>query len=276
MEEQQQKQQKQQASELTTLRQVLTQDRPLVLSTLQVKARKPARWNIPWSKVHLWSQFSLENVNRLGGEILDKPLTGLNDAIPNAFNVLDNLRLDYREDMFSLTNWIRDILSFSVPYAVSQWDWQVPGTLHFQVNEYKAAPFSDCFYSGIETPEGEWKGLMVGTHQPDSTWSIEKIRDHRGSTASIDSALGVLAYCCEKFNVTYGYILTLNELVVCQFAPYSNGMVKVMPIPLLDSGEGKMTAEMAIWALCVLALGGARSAPPAELAVSEDASNMSD
>lgn len=93
----------------------------------------------------------------------------------------------------------------------------------------------------------------------------------------MDSALDVLAYCCEKFDVTHGYILTLNELVVCQFVPYSNGVVKVMPIPLLDSGEGKLTAKMAVWTLCMLALGEAKCAPRAELAASEDASdNMSE
>ena len=85
-------QQQQQANESTTLRQVLTQERPLVLSTLRVNAPKPSRRDMPWNKIRLWHQFSLENINTFGAQILDQPLTGLNNAIPNAFNVLDNLR----------------------------------------------------------------------------------------------------------------------------------------------------------------------------------------
>lgn len=80
--QQQQQQQLQQANESTTLRQVLTQERPLVLSTLRVKAPTPSRRDIPWSKIRLWHQFSLENINTFGARILDQPLTGLNEAIP--------------------------------------------------------------------------------------------------------------------------------------------------------------------------------------------------
>lgn len=275
-EQQSDQQQQRQANELTTLRQVLTQERPLVLSTMRETIPKPCRANMSWEKIQLWSQFTLEGINGNDHQVLDQPLTGLTDAIPNSFNVLDNLRLDCQEDMFSVSCWIGDILAFSVPYTVSRWNLKVPGTLHFQVNEFKAAPFGDCFYSGIETSEG-WTGLIVGTHQPKSTWNIDNIRDSRGSTAGMDMALSTLAFACEQYDVNLGYILTLNELVVCEFDPYSGGaLFKVMPIPLLDTGERKMTAELAVWVLCMLALEEATSESD-ELADSEYASNsMSD
>ncbi|CAH0045210.1 unnamed protein product [Clonostachys solani] len=61
---------------------------------------------------------------------------------------------------------------------------------------------------------------------------------------------------CKVAGTRYGYIQTDMELVVCRFTKNVDEEWKVamMPIPVTTSGAGALTADLALWWICMLAI----------------------
>jgi hypothetical protein len=99
--------------------------------------------------------------------------------------------------------------------------------------------------------------LVVGLGRTSAKWSGRRLINQVGdSDKRIFLPLSHLAHICRVAKTRYGYIQTDEELVVCCFSNDGdvNWSVAMESIPWSQHGVGLLTADLALWWLCMIAM----------------------
>ncbi|KJK76570.1 hypothetical protein H634G_08158 [Metarhizium anisopliae BRIP 53293] len=253
----------------TTLRQVLTQQKPLLPCT-STSNRNTTHGS--WPKldeyVVIWDEFNLKTLNESYGHLLDVAVPDTLLASPQADEVLAGLVVHTAEDINHLISWNYGLMEPTLRFAKSRLGLH-PGLALYQKYSTpdKSLMVSLPGAAGRLTvnhivalddfPGGH---LVVGLGRMSSKWSGRTVVHQLNSSTSVKKELiwplRQLGNICKAAQTRYGYIQTDEELVVCCFSKIAQDEWKValMPVPWTRSGADVLTTDLALWWLCMLAM----------------------
>lgn len=256
------------AGQDTTLRHVLSQQKPLVPCEMTAKRNiVNKKWPELGDSVTIWDDFNLVNLNESYGHVLDLavPAQLLVGAQPD--QALAGVVINRAEDINRLISWNDGLMRPTLQFAKSHLGLHPGVTLH---HKYSAADKS-AFASIPNGPRrlivdhvialGDFPGpnLVVGLGRPSSKWSgaelADQLGDADGASEELLWPLRQLANICRIAQTRYGYIQTDEELVVCCFSKKAERWkVAIMPTPWCRSGVDEITTDLALWWLVMLAM----------------------
>ncbi|KAF5008621.1 hypothetical protein FDECE_5111 [Fusarium decemcellulare] len=205
-----------------------------------------------------WVDFNFENLMGAYGDILSKPVTAFNGLQTARFDLmqLDDLK-DFAVDyMFSR---LREPLSIGVSEV---WTRLVPDMSSFQpqlslrprsgddpLTSYLAVSYFDPRLAtriniavGCAKLARQWHSGALSTNMDIAFHPINQGIDY-----------------CQAAHTRYGFILTNEELVVIRVTYNAMGATKIphaqyKAIPWPTSGEGVLTAHLALWCLVMMSM----------------------
>lgn len=235
---------------VVTLRQIFTLDKPLW--NIAANFSKHA-WQVDDRvQVRLWAEFSVDSINAICGELLDRPFPSTFVPFPDPAPYLENHLVQEAEDLNNMASWLQDMASATIPFAAAELRLPIGGDLL-----YTSQP--SLHWYGIEN-EKEFKALAVGFNcTTGGVFDFGAIREGRGNDRWTCGQLEQLRQTCIAYKTNYGFLITENQLVLVQCAPAQTNEAplcgfRVMPVPLYGTGESGMTAELGFAAFCTLAL----------------------
>ena len=97
--------------------------------------------------------------------------------------------------------------------------------------------------------------VVIWIALPSTRWEGSSFDTATEMGASWEAPLRDLAAACEAANTRYGYIQTDKELAVCIFClKGENWTTEFMSIPMSIREPDALTADLALWWLCMLGL----------------------
>lgn len=256
-------------AQTTTLRRLLTREKPAVPSTITSTNKSNGDWaKLKKTRARIWDEFNLDNLNKGFAHILDTQLPEELVQLPSPDTTLGGLTINVPHDLFRFTehnnsvmkpclNVAKFLLGFQPGVALRHSHSSADRTLVCKVPDIPGKTNVDHFIGIDDFPHSH---LLVGFVRPSSKWSGRKLANCLGDPPiSQLLSLSQLANQCVLAKTRYGYIQTDEELTVCRFATRnSEQTVAFMPVPWSRHGPGTLTTDLALWWLAVLAMCGAR------------------
>ncbi|OAQ72507.1 hypothetical protein VFPPC_00464 [Pochonia chlamydosporia 170] len=266
-----------------TLRQILTQNKPLIASQT-----KPGRntSNSEWPKlsnITLWKEFTLENLNDSYGHVLNSYFTA--HQTPPVPAELNRVVIRSDKDVRGLIGWHDRVLRQTLGFAMEFLTLHQDSNLRTQCSTPDNSFIAKLHLSGslvvdhiIELDNHHQPALVVGLARASSKWKCQKVLVNLNPNTPLPSKkeptfpIIQLGNICEKAGTRYGYIQTNEELVACCFSYAAVGegqaagtgstsgttgrelKASIMPIPWTKRGVNMLTTELALWWLCMLAM----------------------
>ncbi|KAK7415169.1 hypothetical protein QQX98_006113 [Neonectria punicea] len=254
----------------TTLRQVLTQFKPRIPCaapiTKNTKVKEPPDIN---DRIELWHEFNRANLDQAYGHVLDAQVPAFEITAPSVDQMLAGRQISTFEDVKHLIAWqarlMEGVLQFSKarlglhPGTMLKHDHSTPDQLHYA--RLPNAPGRQIVDHTISLDDIPVQNLIVGIGKPSSSWSGTGLAcslQGLGAAPSINTLapLRQLAKLCQFAGTRYGYIVTDEALVVCQFARDGANAWKafIMPIHWTKYGTKVLTTNLALWWLSMMAM----------------------
>lgn len=242
-----------------TLRDVLTQVKPTWDAAGPDKIeRSPVH---DWAKMRLWTGFSLASINAVCGEFLDRPVSSDKLAMPDHTPYLSDKRVEDWEDIARIGCWLSEVMSSTVPFSASALGLKAGGRFVFDSLKPDMGSWNSLVHNwyGIRN-KTESRALVAGTQNFTIDFDLEECRAGSIVTEEMAAQLRRVDAVCYSGRTDYGFLLTAKQLVVVHFTHLmeitgkDEALIHVMPVPLCGKGANGLTAELALWALCMLAL----------------------
>ncbi|OIW34338.1 hypothetical protein CONLIGDRAFT_688134 [Coniochaeta ligniaria NRRL 30616] len=255
-------------SNITTLRRVLTQLKPLVPCETKAYKNTRGRWpNFGGDTITVWNDFSLDNLNESYGHILDLQVAEQRLAVPQPDQMLAAIEIAKSDDVLHLLKWSDEVLWPTLNFAREHLNIQNGVFLRHNVStpdkstitRLNGGPSRVTVDHFIALDEYPVSNLVVGIGKPSSKFHGRELADHPGDVSQeLMWPLRQLANLCKTAKTRYGYILTDEDLVACCFSQHTSDKMKValMPIPWSRHGENQLTTDLALWWLSMLAMSG--------------------
>ncbi|CAH0004891.1 unnamed protein product [Clonostachys byssicola] len=245
-----------------TLEKLLTQSKPtIVCRTTADKPTKSPKWPRLGDRIKRWETFNIETLKEKYGDLLKASLPA-NFTIPQASEQLSNISINQEDDINTIIGWNVAVLEPALELGRSRLG-LAPG-LHLEhVHENPRIPNahaqtkvnhlinligspSRILVVGLGTTSLKFQGGALAKAIEQSTTS---------GASKHQNPVMQLAHACRLANTRYGYIQTNNEVVACRFS-CAEGVwaAEVMEIPMVLSGSGVMTTELAVWWMAMMAM----------------------
>lgn len=259
-----------------TLRDVLCQKKP-ALALVKKSARNSYRESWPeLSDIRLWNEFDLHHLNQSYGHVLSTPFTG-NLQTPQLAE-LENLRITSDQDVRDLIRWHDGMMRETLDLGRRELGLFPDCGLRFQHTASDGSSVARLLIANsprvdhvIELDSPTRPALVVGIARASFKWKCARLlSDLQSATplnGRVDSTLPLrqLANICKIARTRYGYIQTDEDLVACCFSYGEVGegqtettqrplRAAVMPIPWTRHGVDKLTTQLALWWLSMLAM----------------------
>ncbi|CAI6086263.1 unnamed protein product [Clonostachys chloroleuca] len=214
----------------TTLRELLTQIKPTIAcNTTASKSTKGKKWPELDKKIKRWDDFNIETLNKNYGNLLKK-------SLPNIAVLKPALKLG------------RSTLGLAPGRHLEH--------VHEDPRIPNAHPLTKVSHL-IKLVGSPNRNLVVGLGTTSLKFQGEALStaiDHRIASKHQNPVMQ-LAHACNLANARHGYIQTDNEVLACRFScTVKVWEAEVMEIPMVLSGEGVMTTELAVWWLAMMAM----------------------
>lgn len=264
-------------AENTTLRQVLTQQKPFVSCDRKAAGRLRRSQNHKWpdlENVTIWEDFNYDTLNDSYGFILNRPVSKqlLVSRHPN--QVLTGLFMTSSDSARNLITWNDEQIRATLGFAKNALGLRKNSVLSHRSSTPNGSSLAKLSHWGKRLAidhvvmlegGGRKQSLIVGIGKTSSAWNSSKVTHGLGSARGPDEGdwlLRQLANTCKIADTRYGYIQTDDELVACRFAKKDGGgsqdsknwRVELMPVPWAASGVNMLTTELALWWLCMLGI----------------------
>uniref|UniRef100_A0A8H7K5R0 Uncharacterized protein n=1 Tax=Bionectria ochroleuca TaxID=29856 RepID=A0A8H7K5R0_BIOOC len=257
------------AREATTLRRLLSQRKPDI-PCLTTATKNTAKND--WVKLHkknvtIRKEFNLDTLNASYGHVLDFPISEPLSDVPSINQTLESLTVNSDLDVNNLIGWNAMMMRATFDFARSLLGLKqgspsshvftppdkstlakIPGyPKRLQVDHVISllCNLPQNLVVGLGRTSKKWRGV-------DITCALDRGRQPTGEQIW---PLRQLLAICNIANTRYGYIQTDKEFVACRFNKNAGEewKVAVVSIPLGNFGEGVLTADLALWWLCMLA-----------------------
>ncbi|KAJ2977149.1 hypothetical protein NQ176_g4538 [Zarea fungicola] len=252
------------ADQNTTLRHLLSQQKPYIPCTSTTKRNTSYRNWTELGSVTIWREFNLTNLNESYSHVLDSPLPAREDWLW-VNSDLEGVVIQQTADIDHMIGWNDRLMVQTVQFA----QWQLglhPGTSIR--HQYSAVDKSVLARLPGQTGKKlsvdhvisldcvPWLNLVVGLGRESSRWSGRSLAGQLDDpNRELLWPLRQLANICEHAQTRYGYIQPDEELVVCCFSKNCQGLkAEIMPIPWTKSGDEDLTTDLGLWWLCMLAM----------------------
>ncbi|KAH7150217.1 hypothetical protein B0J13DRAFT_285591 [Dactylonectria estremocensis] len=251
----------------TSLRRALTQNKPPIQSYVtSTKNSINKDWPELPEGVTWWHDFNLANLNESYGHVLDIEVAADRLQVPHPDKELANVTIDKSESVDRLFAWNDGVMQPTLGFAKSFLGLYAGTALLHSCFDEQTTSLKIC--SGdksrivtvghiIELDVVPRAKLVVGFGRPSSKWSSTKLPNQIDrATKTILWPLRQLANMCRAAETCYGYMQTEDEMVVCCFSGHGEEWTAaIMPIPWSRHGTDKLTTDLALWWLFMLAMG---------------------
>ncbi|KAI0391759.1 hypothetical protein F5Y17DRAFT_468004 [Xylariaceae sp. FL0594] len=214
-------------SRQVTPRQILTQPKRPIQGGSGLTNSQGYKWPELGNRIALWEEFNLNTLNASYGHILDSPIPEMGEIRPRPQEALVGLTVNSDSDVNRLIMWNDAVLRPTLAYAKSR----------LRLNE------GVLLRHQVTTPDMTSLAAIPGRLPPPDGWEPWPLRQ--------------LAQACVLAKTRYGYIQTEEEVTVCCFSSVEGDKklkAFIMPIPLTRHGASVLTADLALWWLCMLAM----------------------
>ncbi|TPX11789.1 uncharacterized protein E0L32_007526 [Thyridium curvatum] len=254
----------QQPHATTTLRRFLTQNKPFTTCSARSQQHPTnTKWPTFEDPVTIWDAFTLGNLDRQFGALLDIPIPS--DRLPIAVEAPEDLPITNSKSIGHLVARNDAMMQASLNVAKSHLQ-LFPGiVLRFRYNDVDQTQLPKLFDGRktlrpdhiIQLDRFPASILVVGLARPSSHWSARRAVSSLGD---LDKGglqpLRELANLCKIAGTEFGYIQTDEDMVVCRFTLASGNKWKasIKPIPWSTYETSNLTADLALWWLCMRAM----------------------
>ncbi|KAI0004790.1 hypothetical protein F4779DRAFT_59627 [Xylariaceae sp. FL0662B] len=251
---------------ITTLRRILSQPKPLVPCKINAWKNSRGRWpEFRHDSITVWEDFNLDNLNESYSHVLDVRIPEQTLAVPKPHQVLDAVEITEHDDIKQLIRWNCDVIRPTLDFARAHLNLHNGVYLHHKITDPDNSAIARINDGRkpvkvdhlIALDEYPLSNLVIGLGRPSSKFRGRRLADHPGNSANWNvRPLRQLANLCKIAKTRYGYIQTDQDLVACCFS--HNGLghwnVALMPVPWSKHGENQLTTDLALWWLAMLAM----------------------
>ncbi|CAH0019005.1 unnamed protein product [Clonostachys rhizophaga] len=263
------------AREATTLRKLLSQRKPDIpcLTTATKNTTKCSWPDLHKKNITIWKEFNLDTLNASYSHVLDLPVSDPLSGVPSINQTFEGLTVNSDLDVNNLIGWNAMMMKATFDFARSRIGLKqgspsshaystpnkstlakIPGySPRLQVDHVisLSCNLPQNLVVGLGRTSKKWRGV-------DLTCALDQ---GRKPTREQTWPLRQLLAICDIANTRYGYIQTDKEFVVCRFNKNAaeEWKVAIASIPVGNFGEGVLTADLALWWLCMLAASSKRN-----------------